>query len=121
MARNMFKNLRGYYLFDGESFYCLGSVEIINTFSWTAGTASRTSWHTTSWHSTSWHATHSWHTSSTGLLVDTHHNWVEFGLELLLLALNGVGIGVVVALEPLKTLLRGLFNSLLLVFGENVL
>jgi len=83
-------------------------------------------WHTTSWHSTawetswhtSWHSTGSWHSSSTSLLIDSHHDGVEFGLELLLLAFDGVTISLGVSFKPLKSFLGGFLNNSNLISGE---
>merc|ERR1719246_294549 len=72
---------------------------------------------TTSWH-TSWHSTGSWHSSSTSLLIDSHHDGVEFGLELLLLAFDGVTISLGVSFKPLKSFLGGFLNNSNLISGE---
>merc|ERR1719377_107363 len=69
----------------------------------------------------SWHTSCSWHTGSTSSLVNSHHDWVEFGLKLLLLALDDISLSILVTLEPLKTLIScGLDGSLVLI-GEGLL
>merc|ERR1712021_37302 len=90
------------------------SVEVINVLLGTTG--SGTSWHTTSGHT--WHTLVWWTTS---LLVDSHHNWVEFSLEFLLFALNSITISLWVALKPLETFLGNGSDSGLLLFGEDTL
>jgi len=58
---------------------------------------------------------------ATSLLVDSHHNWVEFSLEFLLFALNSITISLWVALKPLETILGNGSDSVLLLFGEDSL
>jgi hypothetical protein len=92
------------------------SIEVIDTgVSWWSTTTWHTSWHTT-WH-TSWHT--SWSTTSS--LVDSHHYWVEFGLELLLLALNDLSFSIFVSFDPLKSLSGGIGDDLNVIFGESSL
>merc|ERR1712021_320682 len=90
------------------------SVEVINVLLGTTG--SGTSWHTTSGHT--WHTLVWWTTS---LLVDSHHNWVEFSPEFLLFAFNSITISLWVALKPLETFLGNGSDSGLFLFGEDTL
>merc|ERR1719409_2415726 len=66
----------------------------------------------------SWHSSGTWHSSSTSLLVNSHHYWVEFAFEFLLLSVHGVGISIGVSFEPLETLSGPVFDVLLLFIGE---
>ena len=76
-------------------------------------------WHAT-WHST-WHAWHTTSTSGTGIgassLVDSHHDGVEFSLELLLL---GIVLSEIlgIRLDELETLGGGSLDGGLVLIGE---
>ena len=84
------------------------------------GGGATSTWHAT-WHST-WHTT--WHTSSTSgtgvgasSLVDSHHNGVEFSLELLLLGIICSEI-LGIRLDELETLSGGSLDGGLILIGE---
>merc|ERR1712051_282655 len=74
-----------------------------------------TIWHT-AWH-TAWHS--AW--STTGSLIDLHHDWIVLSFELFLLGFILFSAGVLVALKELKALSRGIFDDLFVLIRELVL
>jgi len=67
------------------------------------------------------HASHVLRRSSTSCLVDSHHNGVEFSLELLLLGLIISGFSILVSLEPLEARCTLFFDGKLILSGELLL
>jgi hypothetical protein len=58
------------------------SIEIINSSGWgSTGWATSTAWHST-WEST-WHSWHAAAWGTTSSLVNSHHDWVVLGFDLL--------------------------------------
>jgi len=52
------------------------------------------------------------------LLVDSHHEWVEFILERLLESIDLTSVSLGVIFEPLKALGGGVMNEILVSLGE---
>ena len=107
----------------------MGSIQVVHggVGGGTASTGHTATWHTT-WHST-WHSTGSSCGLWTGSLVDSHHDGVIFGLNLLLLSFVFLAI-LGVGFDELKSLSSEILNgflvlisevSLKLLFGESVL
>ena len=95
------------------------SVQVIHGGVGGSSTTGASAWHTTTWH-TAWHTWHA--TGGTGSLwasslVDSHHDWVELGLKLLLLLLDGLSL-LRVGLKELETLSGGVLDGLLILIGE---
>jgi len=92
------------------------SIHIVDVGS-LSGTASGTSGSTGEVTGHAWHSTG----STSGLLVDSHHNGVEQVLQGLMFLVELLSLGILVALQPLLGLLDQLLDLLSLIGLEFIL